>query len=251
MLEQTSQSARADHPVVSREEWLAARKRLLTREKQLTRTLDAVAAERRHLPWVAVDKRYVFDTPEGQRTLAELFGRNSQLIVYHFMWRFDLDQGCDGCSFLCDHIDGANQHLKHHDVTVIAVSRGPLDKLAGYWSRMGWKFPFASSAGSDFSFDYGASFTDAQRASGRVTYNYESIAAGPPDLPGLSVFYKDEAGRVFHTYSTYARGGDILIGAHNFLDLTPKGRNETAIMDWVKRHDEYEADTASPGCCGT
>jgi predicted dithiol-disulfide oxidoreductase (DUF899 family) len=193
----------------------------------------------------------VFDTPQGKKTLSELFGSNSQLIVYHFMWRWDLGQGCDGCSFLCDHVDGANLHLKHHDVTFVAVSRGKLADLEAYKTRMGWQFDFASSYGSDFNFDYHVSFTKDDIASGKLYYNYEMIDEkyGLDELPGVSVFFKDENGDIFHTYSSYARGGDILIGAHNFLDLTPKGRNEKTTMDWVKRHDEYETPDGAPSCC--
>jgi predicted dithiol-disulfide oxidoreductase (DUF899 family) len=238
------------HPIVSREEWLAARKALLAREKELTRLGDQVSAQRRALPWVKVTKDYVFDTTDGRKSLSELFDGRSQLIVYHFMWRFDLDQGCDGCSFLCDHIDGANLHLAHHDVTLIAISRGPLDKLEAYRKRMGWRFRFASSFGGDFNYDYHVSFTKDELAKGKVYYNYQMTEDGFDELPGLSVFYRGDNGDVFHTYSTYGRGGDILIGAHNFLDLTPKGRNETTIMDWVRRHDEYAASGPQSCCSG-
>jgi predicted dithiol-disulfide oxidoreductase (DUF899 family) len=243
MLDQTR------HPVVSREEWIAARKAHLRREKELTRLRDQVSAERRALPWVKVDKTYVFDTPDGKRTLAQLFDGRNQLIVYHFMWRHDLDTGCDGCSFLCDHIDGANWHLPHNDVTLVVVSRAPLAKLDAYKRRMGWKFRWVSSLGSDFNFDYHVSFTKDELAKGKVYYNY-AMTEGWEELPGTSVFYKDANGDIFHTYSSYARGGDLLIGAHNWLDLTPKGRNETTTMDWMRRHDEYE-DTAAGSCCGS
>jgi predicted dithiol-disulfide oxidoreductase (DUF899 family) len=167
------------------------------------------------------------------------------------MWRHDLGTGCNGCSFLADHIDGANWHLPHNDVTLIAASRAPLHLLDGYKKRMGWKFRWVSSDGSDFNYDYHVSFTRDQLASGKVYYNYEMTEDGFDELPGASVFYKDGKGEVFHTYSTYARGGDILIGAHNYLDLTPKGRNETTIMDWMRRHDEYEDAGKSPACCGS
>jgi predicted dithiol-disulfide oxidoreductase (DUF899 family) len=237
------------HPVVARDEWIDARQRLLKKEKELTRLRDDVSAARRDMPWLKVEKTYVFDTPDGKKTLADLFDGRSQLIVYHFMWRWDLDQGCDGCSFLCDHIDGANLHLAHHDVTLLAVSRGPLDKLEAYRKRMGWRFKFASSYGSEFNYDYHVSFTREELARGQVYYNYEMTDPGIDELPGLSVFLRDDNGAIFHTYSTYARGGDILIGAHNFLDLTPKGRNETTIMDWVKRHDEYENAQPAAACC--
>jgi predicted dithiol-disulfide oxidoreductase (DUF899 family) len=240
------------HKVVSREEWLEARKAHLKNEKALTRMRDLVSAERRTLPWVKIEKDYVFDTPEGKKRLADLFGDNSQLIVYHFMWRWDQGQGCPSCSFFADHVDGANIHLKHHDVTFVAISRGKLADLQAYKKRLGWKFPLISSYGSDFNFDFGVSFTEEQ-LKGKVNYNYAMIDGKDAfnELPGTSVFYKDENGDVFHTYSSYARGGDILIGAHNFLDLTPKGRNEGQIMEWVKRNDEYEADDKSAACCAS
>ena len=237
------------HPIVSREQWIEARKAHLKSEKALTRMRDMVSAERRALPWVKVDKEYVFETPAGKKTLAELFGNNSQLIVYHFMWRWDLGQGCDGCSFLCDHVDGANQHIKHHDVSFVAVSRGKLPDLLAYKKRMGWQFDLISSYGSDFNYDYHVSFTEDELAKGKVYYNYEMTSEGFNELPGISVFFRDDNGDIFHTYSSYARGGDILIGAHNFLDLTPKGRNEDGTMNWMKRHDEYESDGSVPSCC--
>jgi predicted dithiol-disulfide oxidoreductase (DUF899 family) len=237
--------------VVSREEWLEARKAHLRNEKALTRMRDMVAAERRELPWVKVEKDYTFDTPNGPHSLAELFGSRSQLVVYHFMWRWDLDSGCPSCSLVADHMDGANLHLKHRDVTLMAITRAPADKFAPYVKRLGWQFPWASSFRNGFNFDFGVSFTKDELATGRIDYNYTSI--GDPkyqwdELPGVSVFVKDETGQIFHTYSAYARGLDILVGAFNWLDLTPKGRDEGQIMDWVKRHDEYEpSDT--PSCC--
>jgi predicted dithiol-disulfide oxidoreductase (DUF899 family) len=246
MLDQVSKS----HPIVSREEWIAARKAHLLREKELTRLRDQVGAERRALPWVQVDKSYVFDGPDGRETLAQLFAGRSQLIVYHFMWRWDLDMGCDGCSFLSDHIDGANLHLPHHDVTLVVVSRAPLAKLEAYKKRMDWRFKWVSSYGSDFNYDYHVSFTEDDLAKGKVYYNYEMTEASIGELPGISVFFKDADGTVFHTYSSYARGGDLLIGAYNYFDLTPKGRNETTIMDWMRRHDEYDA-AASQSCCSS
>ncbi|HEU0221168.1 MAG TPA: thioredoxin family protein [Paracoccaceae bacterium] len=227
------------HEVVSREEWLKARKAHLKNEKALTRLRDLVAAERRALPWVKVDKSYSFETKEGRKTLAELFGANSQLIIYHFMLGPGWKAGCPGCSFLCDHIDGANLHLKHHDVSLVAVSRAPLAEIEAYRRRMDWQFTWVSSFGSDFNYDYQVSATKEQIAEGKVIYNYQASKDPGEEMPGVSVFYKDEPGQVFHTYSSYGRGGDILIGAYNYLDLTPKGRNETTIMDWMRRHDEY------------
>jgi len=230
--------------IVSRDEWLAARKVHLKSEKALTRMRDLVAAERRSLPWVKIEKDYVFDTTEGKRTLPELFGRNSQLIIHHFMWRWDLDQGCASCSLEADHAEGAIVHLEHHDVSYVRVSRAPLEKLQAYRKRMGWTARWVSSYGSDFNYDFHVSFTQEQLAKGKVDYNY-GLVEGFDELPGLSVFYKNADG-LFHTYSSYARGNEEVIGAFIYLDITPKGRNEKEIMDWVKRHDEY-AEAA--GCC--
>jgi predicted dithiol-disulfide oxidoreductase (DUF899 family) len=241
-------SIQMNHRVVSQDEWLAARKAHLAREKELTRLRDQVSAERRELPWVKVEKNYVFDTPEGKKTLSDLFEGRSQLIVYHFMWLKEIGAGCPGCSFIADHIDGANQHLKHHDVTLIAASRGPLAKLEGYRKRMGWKFKWVSSEGSDFNFDYHVSPTPDDLAKGKMEYNYETIDNTMEELPGGSVFFKDADGSIFHTYSFYARGGDILINAYNYLDMMPKGRNETEIMDWMRRHDEYDG-AKDASCC--
>lgn len=237
--------------IVSRDEWLAARKAHLAREKELTRLYDQVCAERRALPWVEVEKSYVFDTPDGKRTLAELFAGRSQLVVYHFMFAPGAAEGCDGCSFLADHIDGANLHLAHHDVSVVVVSRAPLADFQPFARRMGWRFPWVSSAGSDFNYDFGVSFTPEQVAAGDVGYNYGTTPYAREDLHGLSVFCKDDAGNVFHTYSTYARGVDLLVGAHTYLDLTPKGRNERGTMDWVRHHDRYEGAEPPAGCCGS
>jgi predicted dithiol-disulfide oxidoreductase (DUF899 family) len=237
MSKKSSREQTMQHRVVSREEWLAARKAHLKSEKALTRMRDLVAAERRALPWVKVEKKYVFDTPEGKKTLAQLFEGRSQLIVYHFMWRWDLGQGCASCSFFADHVDGANLHLANHGVTFVAISRGRLADLEAYRKRLGWRFKLISSYGSDFNFDYHVSFTKEELAQGKIYYNYATIEDEKylsDELPGFSVFCKDEHGEVFHTYSSYARGGDLLLGAYNFLDLTPKGRNEREIMDWVK-----------------
>lgn len=238
------------HKVVSRDEWIAARKAHLKNEKALTRMRDLVSAERRNLPWVKVEKEYMFDTPEGKRTLADLFAGNSQLLIHHFMWRHDLDQGCVSCSFEADHAEGAIVHLENHDVSYVRVSRAPLDKIEAYRKRLGWKAKWVSSLNNDFNFDYHVSFTEDDMRSGELYYNYQTINAsdGWDELPGLSVFYKDERGNIFHTYSSYARGNEEVIGAFIYLDMTPKGRNETQIMDWVKRNDEYGASkTAS--CC--
>lgn len=236
------------HKVVSYEEWLKARKAHLKNEKALTRMSDMLARERRELPWVKVEKRYAFETPEGKKTLADLFGKNSQLIVQHFMWRHDLDQGCVGCSLHTDHAQGAHPHLANHDVSFVVVARAPLDKLLAYGKRMGWTTPWASSLDSDFNFDFHVSFTKDELAKDTVYYNYQDIPSGQAfdELPGLSVFIKHD-GAIYHTYSSYARGNEEAISAFYYLDLTPKGRNETEIMDWVKRHDEY--GTSPQSCC--
>ena len=235
--------------VVSREEWLVARKAHLKNEKALTRMRDLVSAERRRLPWVKVDKKYVFDTPDGKKTLAELFGRNRQLIIHHFMWRWDLGQGCASCSLEADHAEGAIVHLENHDVTYVRVSRAPLAELETYRKRMGWTAKWASSYGSDFNYDYHVSFTKEDLVKGEVYYNYQMTKDGFDELPGLSVFFKDEVGNVFHTYSSYARGNEEVNAVFIYFDITPKGRNETEIMDWVKRHDEYDTSKIAADCC--
>jgi predicted dithiol-disulfide oxidoreductase (DUF899 family) len=237
------------HPVVLRDEWLVARKQLLAKEKEFTRLRDRLSAERRSLPWVRVDKNYIFDAPEGKATLADLFDGRSQLLVYHFMLTPGSDHLCDGCSFFADHVDAARMHFEHNDLSFVAISRASLDQIELVKQRMSWRFNWVSSCGSDFNYDYHVSFTKEQIASGNTDYNYGTTNYVREDLPGTSVFYKDEAGNVFHTYSSYARGGDILLGAYNFLDLTPKGRNETTTMDWVRLHDEYDpVERAESGC---
>ena len=238
--------------IVSRDDWIEARKALLQKEKRLTRLRDELSAERRALPWVKVEKEYVFDTPSGRRPLADLFDGRSQLIVQHFMFHPDWEEGCVGCSFAADHVDAAWTHLKHHDVSYIAVARAPLAKLEAYRERMGWRLPFASSQGSDFNYDYHVSFTKDELASGKVYYNFETadVSENPmEELPGASVFYKDETGDIYHTYSGYARSGEEVLGALMLLDITPNGRNETGPMSWVRRHDEYE-NHAAQSCCG-
>ncbi|WP_183823815.1 thioredoxin family protein [Rhizobium sp. BK377] len=239
------------NPVVSREEWLEARRAFLLKEKEATHLRDKLNAERMALPWVKVDKDYTFDTPDGPKSLADLFDGRSQLMVYHFMFGPEWEAGCPGCSFLADHLDGTLPHLNHHDVTLVAVARAPLAKIEAYKQRMGWKFPWVSSFGSDFNFHYHVSFTPEDLAKDKVFYNFSPIA--PPDandeLPGLSAFYKNDKGEVFHTYSSYARGAEELLGTLMILDHAPKGRNEDSTMDFVKRHDEYEeAPKASSSC---
>ena len=233
-----------EHRVVSRDEWLAARRRLLGKEKEFTRLRDQLSAERRELPWVQVEKEYVFDGPDGRNTLADLFDGRSQLMVYHFMFGPGWEQGCPSCSFVSDHIDGANWHLPHRDVTLLAVSRAPLAEIEAFKQRMGWRFKWVSSYGSDFNHDFHVSFTKEELAKGKVDYNYD-LVEGYDELPGLSVFYKDPSGAIFHTYSVYARGLDMLIGAYNYLDLAPKGRDEAALpwtMAWVRHHDRYATE---------
>jgi len=234
-------------PVVARDEWLAARRTLLAREKAATRLRDEVNAERLALPWMKVDKAYAFDTPGGRKTLADLFGPRSQLMVYHFMLGPGWEAGCPGCSFLADHLDGTLPHLEHHDVTLVAVSRAPLAEIETYRTRMGWRFPWVSSHASDFNYDFNVSFTPEDLADGKVFYNFAETdaAQAAAELPGLSAFYKDAAGDIFHTYSSYARGPEELIGTLMILDRAPKGRNESRTMDFVRRHDEYETATAA------
>jgi predicted dithiol-disulfide oxidoreductase (DUF899 family) len=229
------------HKVVSREDWLKARKVHLAKEKEVTRLRDQLSAERRELPWVKVEKPYVFEAPGGKRTLAELFDGRSQLIVYHFMFGPGWKEGCPSCSFLADHMDAALVHLEHHDVSVVAVSRAPLPQLEAFRKRMGWRFNWVSSRGNDFNRDYHVSFTKGEMAEGKVYYNYDMVKFPSEEAHGTSMFYKDTTGEVFHTYSAYARGCDILLGAYNWLDLTPKGRNESSPMDWVRHHDRYGA----------
>ena len=227
------------HKIVSREDWLVARKAHLAKEKELTRARDELSRQRRELPWVKVDKAYAFDGPNGRETLAELFAGCSQLIVYHFMFGPGWKEGCHGCSFVADHIDGANLHLAHRDVSVVVVSRAPRGEFDAFKKRMGWRFKWVSSHDSDFNHDYHVSANVDEIAAGERYYNYEISEGTGGEMPGISVFYKNADGDIFHTYSSYARGLDILLGAHNYLDLTPQGRNETGTMDWVRHHDKY------------
>lgn len=239
------------HTTVSRSEWLKARKALLAKEKDFTKARDALSKQRREMPWVKVGKPYVFDGPDGKETLADLFGGKRQLLIYHFMLGPGWVQGCPSCSYLADHFDGANIHLAQRDVTLAVVSRAPRAEIEAYKKRMGWKFKWVSSFGSDFNRDFGVSFTKEEMA-GEVEYNYAKGKFPSEEAPGLSAFIKNGGGDVFHTYSAYARGLDILVGAYNFLDMAPKGRDEDALpwsMAWVRRHDEYEAPKAA-SCCG-
>ncbi|HEY1473030.1 MAG TPA: thioredoxin family protein [Pseudolabrys sp.] len=242
------------HTVVSQNEWLEARKALLAKEKEFSKTRDELSAARRALPWVKVDKPYVFETSDGKQTLADLFGGKSQLIVYHFMLGPGWKDGCPSCSYLADHFDGAAIHLAQRDVALVVVSRAPLAEIEAYKKRMGWKFKWVSSFGNDFNFDYQVSFSKEDQAKEKVYYNYAIGRFPSEEAPGLSAFAKNDAGEVFHTYSSYARGLDILIGAYNFLDMAPKGRDEAGLaysMAWVKRHDEYQpTPIVKAGCCG-
>ena len=227
--------------VVSREEWLRARLELLAAEKEFTRQRDALTRRRMAMPWERVEKSYQFEGPNGALSLADLFDGRSQLIVYHFMFGPDWEEGCKSCSFWADNFNGIPIHLNHRDVTFTAVSRAPLAKISAYKKRMGWSFPWVSSYGSDFNYDFHVSFTEEQLAAGKVDYNY-GLVEGDEELPGLSVFYKNESGEVFHTYSCYARAIDMVNGAYQFLDLVPKGRDEDDLefsMEWVRRHDQY------------
>lgn len=229
--------------IVSGDEWIRARKDLLAREKEFTKARDALSAQRRKLPWETVGKNYVFRGPSGEEKLSDLFDGRSQLIVYHFMFGPDWEEGCPSCSYLADHFDGMLPHLNHRDVSFAVVSRAPIEKLEGYESRMGWRFKWVSSLGSDFNHDYHVTFDEEELASGEAYYNYRKTEFPSGEAPGLSVFYKNENGEIFHTYSTYGRGLDMLIGTYNFLDLVPKGRDEADLaytMEWVRRHDRYE-----------
>jgi predicted dithiol-disulfide oxidoreductase (DUF899 family) len=233
--------------IVSRDEWLSARKSLLEKEKAHMREADSLAAARRGLPWLRIEKSYSFDTEQGGKTLAELFSGRDQLLVHHLMYAPEWNAACPGCSFQAEHIDGPAQHLSQHNVTIVAVSRAPLSKLLAYKTRMGWQFEWVSSFGSEFNYDCHVSFTKEQLEQRRVDYNFGTITTDSryisEELPGLSVFLKDDGGQIFLTYSTYARGLDMLLGTHHYLDLTPEGRNETGYPGWPRRHDEYPSST--------
>ena len=231
------------HQVVSHNQWLAARREFLAREKEFTRLRDELSAARRALPWEVVDKAYAFDGPRGRVALAELFDGRTQLLVYHFMFGPDWNAGCPSCSFWADNFNGIPAHLNHRDVSFVAVSRAPLPKLQAYARRLGWTFPWYSSFGGDFNFDYGVSFTPEQLARGETTYNYATMKnSDMSEREGASVFFRDGDGAVYHTYSCYARGIDMLNSAYHWLDLAPKGRDEAQLQytqAWVRRHDEY------------
>lgn len=243
------------HPVVSRDRWLAERKKLLVREKALTRLGDDIARERRALPWVRIDTPYVFDTLQGKRTLAELFDGRRQLLVQHFMFAPGWGQGCKSCSYMADHHDGARVHLAQRDITLVVVSHAPLAEIEPFRQRMGWGFTWVSSYGTDFNHDFDVLFTSDQVTRGEVPYNYTVQPYPEEEAPGISVFCKDDAGDVFHAYSRYGRGVEVMMGAYALMDLTPKGRDGSgpdAVMDWVRHHDRYESAPAGGGsCCAT
>ena len=237
-----------EHKVVSQKAWLTARKQLLVKEKKFSKLRDQLNRQRRDLPWAKVDKKYVFDTPDGKQTLAELFDGKSQLIIYHFMFGPGWGEGCPHCSFWADHYDSVNIHLGQRDTTLVVASQARLKEIAPFKKRMGWRFNWVSSFKSDFNFDFHVSFTPAQIRSGKLFYNYEKMAMDMDQREGVSAFYKDEKGLVYHTYSSYARGIDLLNTTYNFLDLTAKGRDENPerTQDWVRFHDKYQEGAS---CC--
>jgi predicted dithiol-disulfide oxidoreductase (DUF899 family) len=238
-----------EHRVVSREEWIEARKALLAKEKEWTRLRDQLSAERRALPWVRIDKEYVFEGQNGRETLSDLFAGRSQLVIKHFMLGPGWKDPCIGCSFESDHIDGVVVHLEHHDVSYVAVSRAPYPEIAAAQKRMGWHFKWLSSFDSDFNYDFNVSFAPEQIAAGKATYNYRGGAKPMEEMSGRSIFYKDDTGAIFHTYSSFARGGEVMLSTYALLDMTPKGRNEKSnLTDWVRLHDRYEVEDSAE-CC--
>lgn len=234
-----------EHTVVSPQEWIASRKELLQKEKEFTKLRDELSQKRRELPWEKIDQKYVFDGPNGRESLAELFDGKSQLIVYHFMFGPEWEEGCPSCSLLADNFDGTLLHLANRDVSLVAISRAPIGKIEAFKKRMGWHFHWASSSQNDFNRDFHVSFTKEEMAKGKVYYNYTTAEFPSDEAPGASVFYKNEVGEIFHTYSAFQRGLDILLNTYNFLDMAPKGRDESSLsftMAWVKHHDRYEQD---------
>ncbi|WP_431478101.1 DUF899 domain-containing protein [Massilia eburnea] len=238
--------------IVNQEQWVAQRKQLLVREKELMRQQDQLASDRRALPWVRVDKQYVFDTPQGKRSLSDLFEGRSQLVLQHFMFAPGQERGCAHCSYMADHTDGALSHLAQRDVSLVVVSRAPLASLERMRKEMGWQFRWVSSGESDFNYDFHVSFAPEEMAGGEVYYNYTGQGFPHEDAPGVSVFYKDEAGVVYHTYSTFGRGVEVMMHTYRFLDITPLGRHEEGLpytMAWVRHHDRYAQPAAS--CCSS
>ena len=248
----TAQATTTHHSVVPADRWVAERKALLAREKELVRLRDEIARARRALPWERVAKDYVFDAPEGRRSLAEQFEGRRQLLVQHFMFGPGWEQGCPSCSFMADHTDGMTVHLAHRDVSFVAVSRAPLAEIEHFRARMGWKFRWVSSSANDFNRDFRVSFAAEDRVEGKVLYNYGMTTFAQTEAPGVSVFYKDDAGEIFHTYSTFGRGVEVMMGTYNMLDLVPKGRDEDDLpytMAWVRHHDRYEPAPKAGSCC--
>ena len=243
-----------DHAVVSREDWLAARVALLEREKAHTRERDALRAARLALPWVRIDKDYIFDGPEGRVGFGDLFQGRSQLIVQHFMFGPDWEEGCPGCSLTADHVDGARLHLEQRGVSFAAISRAAWERIAPFHRRMGWGFRWYSSAPSDFNFDFGVSFTPEEMARGEAIYNYRPCKPEVEEYGGTSAFFRDDDGTIFHTYSTFGRGDEAMMGIYAYLDIAPLGRNETGpnrdLGDWVRHHDRYDNAAAGNHCCG-
>lgn len=233
----------AQHAIVSHDEWLAARRQLLDEEKAFTRQRDALSARRREMPWERIEKNYRFEGPEGALSFADLFAGRSQLVIYHFMLGPDWESGCKSCSFWADNFNGIDVHLARRDVTLAAVSRAPFAKIRAFKERMGWSFAWVSSSDSDFNYDFQVSFEPADLAKGEVFYNFKMQKMRLSEMPGISVFARDDEGKIFHTYSCYQRGLDMLNGAYHFLDLVPKGRDEEGphAMAWVRHHDRYDA----------
>ncbi len=230
-----------NHTVVAHDQWIAARKAFLAKEKEFTRLRDELSRQRRELPWELVEKPYVFDGPSGKEALADLFAGRSQLIVHHFMFGPDWDVGCKSCSFWADNYDGIGIHLKHRDISFVTISRAPLPILEAYRQRMGWRFKWVSSLDTDFNFDFNASFTTEEIEEGTAFWNFRHQRPGATEVTGISVFYKDQHGRIFRTYSCYQRGVDLMNGAYNYMDLAPNGRDEADHpMAWLRRRDEYE-----------
>ena len=241
-----------DHHVVSKTEWQRIHGEFLAKEKELTHLGDDLARRRRELPWTRVEKSYAFTGPQGKLTLADLFAGRSQLATYHFMFGPDWEEGCPGCSYLMDHMAGAVAHLAARDVSLVLVSRGPLEKLMAFQKRMGWHFTWVSSGGSDFNRDFGVAFTKAEVDSGKKAYNFATIPPHGEENPGLSCFYKDPSGAIFHTYSVYGRGLEAMLGTYAVLDRAPKGRDEESLpmpMAWVRHHDRYEPTVQQAGSC--
>jgi predicted dithiol-disulfide oxidoreductase (DUF899 family) len=240
------------HKIVSREEWIEARKAHMAREKELTRLREELSEERRRLPWVKVDKDYVFEGPNGKLGLADLFKGRPQLVVQHVMFAPEWDAACKSCSFWVDGFERMVPHLAARDTTMVAISRAPIAKLEAFKTRMGWTFDWVSSGGNDFNYDYGVSFTREQIDAGKAKYNFGTTRLYGDELPGISTFFRDEAGNIFHTYSTYARGLDMMNAAYQYLDLTPLGRHENGLpypMDWVRLRDQYEPQADKAACC--